>query len=136
MSDINNTIISGRLVRNRKLCGNGTKVALFTLAVNRRYLDKSNNWQQETAFVGCKCFGVLAESVAKHTKGDPLGCGGRLRTEKWEPDGTMRTELVLLANTIQFLSNPCRADLLPPANNDGENNSRTHPTDTEDAPPF
>jgi single-strand DNA-binding protein len=102
MSDLNNTTITGRLVRAPLLRNgrNGKLVAFFTIAANQRYQDKSGNRQEETAFVSCKTFGGWAESLSNCQKGDQLLLAGRLRTETWERDGTHRSELILVCDSV------------------------------------
>jgi len=42
----------------------------FSIASNRRCRDKSDVFQEETAFVPCKCFGAWTDALARHQKGD------------------------------------------------------------------
>ena len=83
MSNLNVTVLMGRLVRAPVVRNNGTRMGFFSLACDRRYRDKSDVLQEETAFVGCKCFGAWADGLARHKKENTVIVEGRLRTETW-----------------------------------------------------
>ena len=138
MADLNITVLSGRLVRDPITRNNGSRMSFFTIAANRRYRDKSDNLQEETAFVACKCFGGWAEAVARHGKGDMLIAEGRLRTESWEAEGTTRSQLVLLCDSVQFVTPEPRAQGMAPSSNGTEKNPVMLPNGgpAPDAPPF
>ena len=55
MSNLNVTVLMGRLVRAPIIRNNGSKMGFFYIASNRRYRDKAEVAQEETAFVACKC---------------------------------------------------------------------------------
>lgn len=104
MSDLAITTMTGRLVRDPIIKNEGSKMGLFTIAANRRYRDRSDTWQEETAFVACKCFGKWTESLAHHKKGDAVLVEGRLRTESWDDDGMKRSQLVLVCGSLRFIT--------------------------------
>lgn len=101
MSDINIVVLLGRLVRDPLVRNNGKKMATFCLASNRRYRDKSNTVQEETAFVACKCFGGWTDQIVGRKKGDTIIVEGRLRTENWTDEGTSRSQLVLVCDSVR-----------------------------------
>ena len=138
MADLNITVLSGRLVRDPITRNNGSRMSFFTIAANRRYRDKSDVWQEETAFVACKSFGGWADTVARHGKGDMLIAEGRLRTESWETDGTTRSQLVLVCDSVQFVTPEPRAQSTAPSSSGAENNPVALPNGgpSRDAPPF
>ena len=84
MSNLNVTVLMGRLVRDPIIRNNGSKMGFFYIASNRRYRDKAEVAQEETAFVACKCFGGWTDALARHQKGDMVMVEGRLRTETWK----------------------------------------------------
>jgi hypothetical protein len=84
MSNLNVTVLMGRLVRAPIIRNNGSKMGFFYIASNRRYRDKAEVAQEETAFVACKCFGGWTDALARHQKGDMVMVEGRLRTETWK----------------------------------------------------
>jgi len=81
MSNLNVTVLMGRLVRAPVIRNNGSKMGFFYIASNRRYRDKAEVAQEETAFVACKCIGGWTDALARHQKGDMVMVEGRLRTE-------------------------------------------------------
>ena len=106
MSDINNTTITGRLVSEAMMrtARTGTLMAEFRLASNSCYKRKNGEQAKETAFVTCKAFGAWAEPLAKRRKGDVMVANGRLRTEEGEKDGVTHSDLVLICESLFFIS--------------------------------
>jgi len=105
MSDLNHVVITGRLVRDPSISGNGSKSAFFRIAANRRYRTKTDSKQQETAYLNCKAFGGWADALVDGKQGDMVLVEGRLRTEEWASDaGTVRLELVVVVNSIRFIN--------------------------------
>lgn len=73
---------------------NGTPVANFTLAVNRRTRDEAGNWKDgETSFIRCNVWRQQAENCAETmTKGTRAIVVGRIRQRSWEtPEGQKRS---------------------------------------------
>ena len=103
MSNLNVTVLMGRLVRAPIIRNNGSKMGFFYIASNRRYRDKAEVAQEETAFVACKCFGGWTDALARHQKGDMVMVEGRLRTETWNNEGTSRSQLILVCDSVQFV---------------------------------
>lgn len=110
MAAFNKVILAGNLVRDVELkyTPGGTAVAEFSLAVNRKWYDKSSNQQkEETAFVGVVVFGKAAENVAKYCqKGSNLLVEGHLKTDSWKDKQTQqnRSKLTVVCDSFQFLS--------------------------------
>ena len=132
MSNLNVTVLMGRLVRAPIIRNNGSKMGFFYIASNRRYRDKSDVAQEETAFVVCKCFGGWTDALARHPKGDMVMVEGRLRTETWNDEGTSRSQLILVCDSVQFVvpeprpQNPSKPD-------DGDEREHTTPALGEEA---
>ena len=113
MSDLNHVVITGCLVRDPSISGNGSKSAFFRIAANRRYRTKTDSKQQETAYLNCKAFGGWADALVDGKQGNMVLVEGRLRTEEWASDaGTVRLELVLVVNSIRFMN--CGVPVRPP----------------------
>lgn len=109
MNNLNSVNISGNLVNDvtAKVTNNGTSVAGFVVAVNRKY------WEtEEAAFIECKMFGKLADAVVPYmTKGKGVIVGGRLSQERWQSnDGTNRSKLVVVVDFIQLLGDGKKSD--------------------------
>ena len=83
----NNLTGIGNLVEDPELrfTPNGTAMAKIRLAVNRRYQDRNNEWQEDTSFFTGTCWRDMAENVAESlTKGMRVIVNGRLQQRSWE----------------------------------------------------
>ena len=83
----NNLTLIGNLVEDPELrfTPNGTAMAKIRLAVNRRYQDRNNEWQEDTSFFTGTCWRDMAENVAESlTKGMRVIVNGRLQQRSWE----------------------------------------------------
>jgi single-strand DNA-binding protein len=81
----------------------GQALAKFSLAVNRRWQDRSSNeWQEETSFFQCSCWREMAENVAESLKkGTRVIVHGRLQQRRWEtPDGDKRSTIDISVDEI------------------------------------
>jgi single-strand DNA-binding protein len=133
MSDFNNVILMGRLVRApaMRFAPTGTAVAAFCVAANHRRQSANREWTDERAFVPCVAFARTAEQLAQKQKGDNLVVVGRLRTESWQEDGAARSRLVMVAEQVQIIPSGPKANDLT---------GKTEPESTSDGdqqtPPF
>lgn len=79
---MNKVILMGRLTRDpdiRYSQGDGTAIARYTLAVNRRR--RSDDGQQSADFISCVAFGKGAEFAEKYLyKGTKILVSGRIQT--------------------------------------------------------
>lgn len=104
MINLNTCTILGRLVREPAIHkGPHGSCAIFTVAANRRWTDKNGNPQIETAFVPCKAYNGWTKGLQGLEKGTAILVSGRLRTENWETDGTMRSQLCLACDAVERL---------------------------------
>jgi single-strand DNA-binding protein len=105
--DINRVTIVGRLTRDPELqyLQSGTAVLRLGVAVNGRQKDASGNWIDKPNFFDVKVFGGQAETLNNHlAKGRRVGVDGRLDWSSWEaPDGTKRSKVEIVAQSVQFL---------------------------------
>ena len=119
MPDFNEIILAGRLTADPELryTKNGSPVAEYTLAVNRKYGDN-----EEILFIGCTTFGKPAEAVSRYLqKGSAVLVSGYLRQENWTTKaGEKRTNYKVVTDSINFLSAPKKADN-PPENAPAKN---------------
>lgn len=102
---MNKVVLIGRLTKDPELRftpGNGTAVASFTLAVDRRFKKEG---QQEADFVPIVVWGKQAESTANYmSKGKLMGVSGRIQTRSYDAkDGTKRYVTEVVADEVQFL---------------------------------
>ena len=77
----------------------------FGLAVNGRQQDGGGNWVDKPNFFDVKVFGNQAEFLSQYlAKGRRVGIDGRLDWRSWEAqDGSKRTKVDVVAQTVQFL---------------------------------
>lgn len=101
---LNKIILMGRLTRDPELrhTGNGTKVAAFSLAVERDYKDQDG--EKETDFVDIVAWRGTAEFVCKFfTKGRMAVVVGRLQIRDWtDRDGNHRRSAEVIAENVYF----------------------------------
>ena len=102
---VNNVSILGNLTRDPELrfTPNGTPVASFGIAVNRRYQNKqSNEWVEDTSFFNVSVWFKLAENCAESlSKGDRVLISGRLNQRSWEgKDGQNRSVVEIVADVV------------------------------------
>ena len=126
----NRVILIGRLTRDPELkyTPQGTAVATFTLAVNRKFN------KDETDFIDIVIWRGQAENVAQYlSKGRLAAVEGRLQIRNYETqDGQKRRVAEVIADDVRFLervgASGANAGNYPkdsfPSNNDWENLGR------------
>jgi single-strand DNA-binding protein len=90
---------------------NGTPVANFSVATNRRWTGQDGQQQEETAWFRVSTFGRLAEVCNQYlSKRRPVLVEGRLRPDEtggprvWQGnDGQYRASFEVTAQTVKFL---------------------------------
>ena len=108
MSDINEVILIGRLTADVELrySQSGTAMATIGLAVNRSQKQSDGSWADVASFFSVQLFGKTAENVQKYSgKGRQLAVQGYLQQQRWEKDGKQNSRVVVVANSVQFVSN-------------------------------
>lgn len=108
MPELNAVVIAGNLTKDPifRQTTNGTPVVNFSIASNRRFRDKNEDWKEDVCYVGVVAWNRLAESCRdKLRKGNAVLVDGELqsRTFKTE-DGNNRTIVEIKARRIQFLN--------------------------------
>ena len=111
MAGFNKVILMGNLTRDPEIryAPNGTPVANFGLAVNRRYR-QGEELREDVCFVDIIVFGRQAETCGQYlSKGQAALIEGRLQMRKFETkDGQKVTKHEVVAENVRFLSK--RAD--------------------------
>ncbi len=108
MPELNFVTVAGNLTKApiyRETSSN-TPVVNFHIAVNRRYKDGQNQWQEDVCYVGIVAWNKLAESCkGRLNKGSAVLVEGELqsRTFKIEEDKN-RTIVEIKAKRVQFLN--------------------------------
>ncbi len=107
MTNLNRVILIGRLTKDPELrfTPNGTSVANFRMAVNRRWTNREGERMDSTDFFNVVVWGRLAELCSEHiSKGSPVAVEGRLQTRSWETEeGQRRSTVEIVAENVQFL---------------------------------
>jgi single-strand DNA-binding protein len=108
MPDINTVMIAGNLTADPSFrrTTNGTPVANFYVASNRRFKDNSGQWRENVCYVGVVAWYKLAESCAENLrKGSAILIDGELQSRTWKnEDGSSKNVVEIKARRIQFLS--------------------------------
>lgn len=97
---MNNVSLIGRLTKDvqERRTQNGTPVASFTLAVDRRKKDDGAD------FINCIAWDKAAETIAKYVhKGDLFAVTGYIQTRSYEKDGRMNYFTEVVTTSFQFL---------------------------------
>ena len=113
MPELNAVVIAGNLTKDPifRQTTSGTPVVNFSIASNRRFRDKNEEWKEDVCYVGVVAWNRLAESCRdKLKKGNAVLVDGELqsRTFKTE-DGKNRTIVEIKAKRIQFLNKFAKA---------------------------
>ena len=106
--NVNKVLLMGNMTRDIEMrqFPSGGSVGKFTLAVNERYKDRNEQWQERANFIDCEVFGRKAEVMAQCLgKGRPVFIEGKLRLDKWEDkqSGQNRSKLKVVVDDFQFV---------------------------------
>jgi single-strand DNA-binding protein len=114
MASYNRVILIGNLTRDIEIRHTtNTKLAVCqnAIAVNDRRKNAAGEWVDETTFVDVTFFGRMAELVGEYlSKGSPIFVEGRLKQDTWEKDGQKHNRLRVVADRVQFMGAPKRAE--------------------------
>ena len=109
-ASLNRVLIMGNLTRDPELryIPSGQAVATFTVAMNRNYQAASGEKKEEVSFVRVVVWAKLAENCHEYLrKGSSVFVEGRLQSRSWDaPDGTKRSTIEVVAQSVQFLGKP------------------------------
>lgn len=114
---MNNVSLIGRLTKDveERRTQNGTPVASFTLAVDRRKKEDGAD------FIPCIAWDKAAETIAKYVhKGDLFGVTGHIQTRNYEKNGRMVYVTEVVTTSFQFLERKREMQYDGPS---GQNNS-------------
>jgi len=103
---MNKVILVGRLTKDPELkfSSQGTAVATFTLAVDRKFVNQTTG-QREADFINIVCFKKTAEFVANYfKKGQLCGVSGSIQTRSYKAqDGSTRYKTEVVADDVEFV---------------------------------
>ena len=102
---VNRVFLMGNLTRDVELKRAGdTPLAVFGIAVNRKYKTRDGAKKEDVTFVDCEAWGRTAEVMAEHLrKGSPVFVEGRLKLNTWEQDGRNRSKITVTVESFQFV---------------------------------
>jgi len=119
MPSFNKVILVGNFTRDPELkyTPKGTAVVQFSIAVNRTWHTETGEVKEEVTFIDVNAFGRTAENINQYMhKGSSIMVEGRLKLDSWEgKDGTKRSKLSVIAETVQFLGGGKRQEQQAPA---------------------
>ena len=105
MASLNRVQLIGRVGREpeSKTTANDKHLCTFTLAVERRWKDKSGAVKKETDWFNIEAWGKTAEFCDKYVhKGELVFLEGQLRTQKYESNGETRTSTKIFLDNLQL----------------------------------
>jgi single-strand DNA-binding protein len=108
MPEINSVVIAGNLTKNPTFreTSKSVPVVNFHVAVNRRYKDSNNQWQEDVCYIGIVAWNKLADSCKDRLKkGSAVLIDGELQSRTFKTDDNKnRTVVEIKAKRIQFLN--------------------------------
>lgn len=108
MPELNSVMVAGNLTKDPifRETSNNTPVVNFHVAVNRRYKDSNNQWQEDVCYVGVVAWNKLADSCrVRLVKGSAVLIDGELQSRTFKTDENKnRTIVEIKAKRIQFLN--------------------------------
>jgi len=134
---MNQIVLMGRLTRDPELrhTQNGTAVASFSLAVDRRYVPKESG-ERQTDFIDIVAWQNLGEFVSKYfVKGQMAAVTGRLQIRDWtDKDGNKRRNAEVVADNVYFTESKKsrEASFGPVETKSGYNNDFAPPVESSD----
>ncbi|HBE72579.1 MAG TPA: single-stranded DNA-binding protein [candidate division Zixibacteria bacterium] len=117
LANLNRAFLIGRLTKDPDVrqTTNGTPVANFSIAINRRFRSPTGEIKEETTYVGIVAWQKLADLCRQYlAKGRAVLVEGKLQNRSWETeDGQKRSTLEVRADRIEFLEREYRAEAPP-----------------------
>lgn len=113
MASLNRVFLIGNLTRDPEVryLPSGKAVGELRLAVSRRYKTATGEEREEACFVSVVVWGRQAETCGQYLgKGSSVLVEGRLNYEEWEKDGQKHNRLRVVADRVQFMGAPKRAE--------------------------
>jgi len=108
MPEINMVMMAGNLTSDPSFrnTSNGTPVANFYIASNRRFRDNNGNWRENVCYIGVVAWHKLAESCNDNLqKGSAVLIDGEIQSRTWKnADGSTKNVVEIKARRIQFLN--------------------------------
>lgn len=105
VTNTNRWIGTGNLTRDPEEFANGAGVK-FSIASNESYFSKKDDKRVEyVSYFDITVWGKAGEPVMKFlSKGSKVAIDGRLKQERWEKDGQRQSKLVIVAQSVEFIT--------------------------------
>lgn len=104
MSQGNTVTIVGNVTRDPELrfTSSGQAVTSLSVAVNRRWKGRDDEWQEQVSYFDVTAWGQMGENVAESCpKGSRIIVTGRLEQRSWETqEGDKRSKVQIVADEI------------------------------------
>ena len=117
---MNKVILMGRLTRDAEMrqTPQGTSVASFSIAVNRRFAKEG---QQQADFINCVAWRQQAEFICKYfRKGSMIAIVGSIQTRSWDgQDGKRQYATEVLVDEVYFTGSKAESGTLTGSGNMG-----------------
>lgn len=106
MSDLNEALLEGRLVRDPHSfeTESGVHVCLFTIASNSQYVEKrTGQTVTRTNYMPIETWRNVADFCMKYVKkGSGVRVTGKIKTSRWMADNVMKERICIAAEHIEF----------------------------------
>ena len=134
---MNKSILLGRLTKTPEIRysqSNDMIVAMFTLAVNRKYVKPGE--EKQTDFINIVAYSKLAEFAKNYLKtGLQICLSGRIQTRNWDDEnGQKRYTTEVIAEEIDFADSPKKVDESVLYNSTNKSIQTSENTDEDDLP--
>lgn len=106
---MNRVMLIGNLGKDPELryTPSGTALAKFTLATNRKFIDREGQKQEKTEWHRITVWSKLAEICAQYlTKGKQVMIEGRIEYGSYEKDGVKHYTTDIIAENMEMLGRP------------------------------
>ena len=132
-SSINRVVLIGRLTQDPELRAlpSGASVCNLRVACNATRKGAEGEYRERPGYFNVNVFGARGESVQRYMRrGRLLAIDGRLDWREWDtPEGGKRQAVDIVANNVQFLDGPNRADADGSKGEDGSSSSPSSAAD-------
>lgn len=112
--NLNSVMLAGNLTKKPEFKAIGEKsIALFSLAVNKKYKAKDGTPKERVLFIECEAWGKTGELVAQYLdKGSPVYVQGELVMDQWDDKatGAKRSKIKVVVEQVQFLPKAGRSE--------------------------
>ncbi len=123
MATDNSVTVTGNATKEPEVrfTGGGSQVASFSVAVNRRWQNRSTNeWEEAVSYFDVSCWNQLSANVAESVgRGTRVTVTGRLEQRSWETkEGDRRSKIEIVADDVAISLKWATANVMRNERND------------------